>query len=136
MCEAEFPKAATDAMKEIDEPARQPKVYLIIIQFGDADDFAKRIRESTPQIKAVITKFCGVEHEVVFTSPDGSTFGVLIKTAKAIQIIRQALLGKSDYDYQTSALLNRDKFIAFEIGKDCDPLDFWKVRQWLEKHNF
>ncbi|HJT63105.1 MAG TPA: hypothetical protein VJ797_15655 [Burkholderiales bacterium] len=108
------------------------KRLLIVIRFGDETPVKVRAPKAAPAILAVIQRCSGGEHQLAFTSRDGSVFGYLLKTTRPLGALRAELYGETGAG--TAALLNEDHFFAVELGADFDGRGFSRAWTWLQHH--
>ncbi|RWY20347.1 hypothetical protein EQH76_24665 [Pseudomonas aeruginosa] len=109
------------------------KTYMILIRLANENVTQKHLRENGPLIKAVIEKYSQKDCQLVFTSPDGSTFGWLLNTEQPLGKLKAALYGKTK-DTDTSPLFNGDSFLGMELGKDFEGTGFSNGWTWLQHH--
>lgn len=109
------------------------KTHLIIIRLANENANPKHLREHAPLIKGVIEKYSKKDCQLVFTSPDGSTFGWLINTAEPLGKVQAALYGQTK-DTDVSPLLNGDHFIGMELGHHYEGTGFSQAWTWLQHH--
>lgn len=109
------------------------KTYFIIIRLASENATLKNLKESGPVMKAIIERYSNRECQLVFTSPDGSTFGWLLNTSQPLSKLKAALYGETK-DAPTSSLLRGDSFLGMEIGRDYDGTGFSNAWSWLQHH--
>lgn len=109
------------------------KTFLIIIRLANENANPRHLRENGPLIKGVIEKYSANDCQLVFTSPDGSTFGWMLNTAEPLDKFKAALYGKTN-DSKTSPLLNGDHFLGLELGKEFEGTGFSNAWTWLQHH--
>mgnify|MGYP003385860976 CR=1 FL=1 len=113
------------------------KCFLIHVNLGGKPSKA-RIAEAARQIKPLVSEI-SPDHQLAYTSGDGSTFGFLIKsTLTANQITyRVNSPGKFETFGSTvipSPLLHDDSLLVLEIGDDVSGVGKTRVQAWFQHH--
>lgn len=109
------------------------KTFLTVIRLANENAKPSHLRSHGPLIKDIIEKYSNRDCQLVFTSPDGSTFGWLLNTTQPLGKLKAALYGKTK-DTDISPLLNGDSFLGMELAKEFDGTGFSSAWSWLQ-HN-
>jgi hypothetical protein len=116
------------------------KCFLLHISLGGKPS-RTRIAEAAKQIKAIVEEI-SPDHQLAYTSGDGSAFGFLLKsTLSANQIAHRVNSPGSDDDpAQTkrmapgSPILHDDSLLVLEIGDDVNGVGKTRVQAWFQHH--
>ena len=98
--------------------------YLVIVQFK-ADTSIPELANRVPELQKQISSLCKGNMEQVFRSPEGLTFGVFMKSSKAIEIIRSVL---------DEATVHGDGFLVLEVAGRAEAKLFGRPLTWLQRH--
>jgi len=102
------------------------KCYLVHVNLGGKPSSA-RIKEAASQIKALVTEL-SPDHQLAYTSGDGSTFGFFINShLKSGQITGRINSPGGDDAFRETRLLpsplrTDDSMLVLEIGEDVSAL--------------
>ena len=108
------------------------KKYIVIIRLGEAVPSKERVMEAVPKIKAEIEGISKKDCQLAFTTPDGSTFGFLLKTSIPAGVIHARLCGDTTKDRRPSILRNEDSILVVEVGDDLAGMGFSRAWTWLQ----
>lgn len=111
----------------------EKSTYLVVVRLAAANANPARLRESAPIVKTVIEKYSDRETQLVFTTPDGSTFGWFINTNQPIEKLRAALYGETK-DTVHAGLLNDDSLLILQVGEEYAGRGFSQAWTWLQHH--
>lgn len=111
----------------------EQKTYLVLIRLTAENAQPSNLRESAPMIKGLIEKYSDQDCQLVFTSPDGSTFGWFLNTKEPLGKLQAALYGKTK-DAPFSPLRRGDSFLGLEVGKIFEGTGFSNAWTWLQHH--
>ena len=107
---------------------------LAVIRIGSQDATRSRINEAAKNVIAVIDRLSEKENQLAFTTKDGDSFGILMKTDVPLRVLREELCGTSKSSAQGSPLLNNDSCLLLEIGEEFDGRGFSRAWTWLQHH--
>ena len=103
--------------------------YIVIIRVANASN--ERIREVAPKIFDEIKNISNDDSQVAFTTPDGSTFGILLKTSLSAKMISTRLCGNASTDQRPSILMRDDSILVIQVSDDAAENGFKKAVNWL-----
>ena len=108
-----------------DEP-REPKRYCVVVQLDKGAGIG-RIRGVVPALVDLVKQWSKDEMEQLSRSNDGQLFSYLFKSAKPLAMMR------AEFE-NSSATINADSVIIFEINEDFANVGFTRIGTWLQRH--
>jgi len=114
------------------------RCYLLHVNLG-GKPAKSRIAEAAQQIKKLVERL-SPDHQLAYTSGDGSAFGFFLKSALRAGDIAHKIHSPSSSDPTTSELAppsplrNEDSLLVLEIGADVSEIGKNRVQAWFQHH--
>lgn len=112
--------------------------YLLHVNLGGKPS-KSRIAEAAQQIKALVEQL-SPDHQLAYTSGDGSAFGFFLKSSLRAGQIAHRVVSPTLNDPKPaqvappSPLRNEDGLLVLEIGTDVSEVGKSRVQAWFQHH--